>query len=123
MRTRRTIVLAHALLWALAGCRRQMDDSPANDAIARGRAAIGALGCGSCHHIDGVLDADGDVGPSLSGIGERTIIAGRLPNTADNMRRWIADPQAIEPGVAMPPFANASDSVLRDIVAYLRTLR
>jgi cytochrome c1 len=100
-----------------------MARSAASDEIARGRAAIGALGCGSCHHIDGVANADGTVGPSLNGIGARAILAGELPNTPDNMRRWIANPQAIQPGIAMPPFANVPDSVLRDIVAYLRTLR
>ena len=123
LRTRRTILPPLALLAAFVGCRGQLAHSRADDEIARGRAAIDALGCGTCHHIDGVLNADGDVGPSLSGIGGRAILAGQLPNTDENMRRWIANPQAIEPGVAMPPFGGAPDSVLRDIVAYLRTLR
>jgi len=123
LRTRRANLRPLALLSVLAGCRGQMARSAASEESARGRAAIGALGCGSCHHIDGVANADGTVGPSLNGIGARAILAGELPNTPDNMRRWIANPQAIQPGVAMPPFANVPDSVLRDIVAYLRTLR
>jgi hypothetical protein len=47
----------------------------------RGAVLIAGLGCGSCHDIPGVRGADGRVGPPLGNIGERTIIAGMLPNT------------------------------------------
>ena len=35
-------------------------------------------------------------------MGERTIIAGLLPNTPQNMEAWLENPQAIVPGNAMP---------------------
>ena len=80
------------------------------------------LGCGACHQIDGIPAADGRLGPPLSGIASRALIAGALPNTAPNLSRWIANPQAIQPGVAMPAFEGAGDQTVRDMVAYLETL-
>ncbi|MDZ5442269.1 c-type cytochrome [Micromonospora sp. 4G57] len=87
----------------------------------RGAELIAQYGCGSCHTIPGVSRADGLVGPPLTRFGARSYIAGQLPNNADNLRRWIADPQAVEPGTAMPKLGvTAIDA--QDIAAYLYTL-
>jgi len=88
---------------------------------ARGRAELGAVGCGSCHEIPGVRGARGLVGPPLGGIADRTMLAGRSPNTPDNMIAWIRDPQAIEPGTAMPNL-GVDERTARDMTAYLYTL-
>src|SRR5581483_4913221 len=90
--------------------------------IADGRAAVARVGCGSCHMIAELPHADGQVGPPLTGIASRAIIAGTVPNTPENLLRWIENPQAIQPGVAMPPLANVDERTARDIVAYLETL-
>ena len=87
----------------------------------RGAAAISTLGCGACHVIPGVREADGTVGPPLTDWAARGFIAGRLPNTGPNLIRWIMDPQAVEPGTAMPDL-GVSEDVARDIAAYLFTL-
>ncbi|MBQ0896282.1 c-type cytochrome [Micromonospora sp. U56] len=87
----------------------------------RGAELIVQYGCGSCHTIPGVNRADGLVGPPLTRFGARSYIAGQLPNNADNLQRWIADPQAVEPGTAMPNLSvTAIDA--QDIAAYLYTL-
>ncbi|MEV4656849.1 c-type cytochrome [Micromonospora sp. NPDC049301] len=87
----------------------------------RGAELIAQHGCGSCHTIPGINRADGLVGPPLTRFGARSYIAGQLPNNADNLRRWIADPQAVEPGTAMPNLGiSAIDA--QDIAAYLYTL-
>ena len=87
----------------------------------RGAELIAQYGCGSCHTIPGVNRADGLVGPPLTRFGARSYIAGELPNNADNLRRWITDPQAVEPGTAMPKLGvTAIDA--QDIAAYLYTL-
>ncbi|MFC4019130.1 c-type cytochrome [Micromonospora sp. GCM10011542] len=87
----------------------------------RGAGLIAQYGCGSCHTIPGINRADGLVGPPLTRFGARSYIAGQLPNNADNLRRWIADPQAVEPGTAMPNLGvSAIDA--QDIAAYLYTL-
>jgi cytochrome c len=88
----------------------------------RGRALVQQYGCGACHEINGVSGANGMVGPPLSNIGNRTYLAGQLPNNSDNMIRWIREPQKVEPGTAMPNL-NVSEKDARDIAAFLYTLR
>ena len=88
----------------------------------RGLAAIGRYGCGACHTIPGVRGASATVGPPLSGIASRSFLAGQLPNSPDNMRRWIQHPQAVERGTAMPNMGVTDDDA-RAITAYLYTLR
>jgi cytochrome c2 len=88
----------------------------------RGAKLIATLGCGACHSIPGISGARGLVGPPLDNIGARTIIAGLLPNTPENLARWIEAPQSVVPGNAMPNIGlNARDAA--DIAAYLDTLR
>lgn len=77
-----------------------------------------AFGCGSCHTIPGVDGADGRVGPGLGGIADRWSIAGRLPNTPDNLVRWIMHPQEVDPGTLMPDL-GVPEPQARDIAAYL----
>jgi cytochrome c len=67
-----------------------------------GIAAFGKYGCGSCHTISGVSGANGQVGPPLTGIGNRRYIAGELSNTRDNLVHWIQHPQSVNPRTAMP---------------------
>jgi cytochrome c1 len=94
---------------------------PGGDAN-RGKEAIVAYGCGSCHNIPGIAGARGMVGPPLDHFGQRAYIAGEVPNTADFLIRWITVPQSIEPGTAMPNL-GVSDGRARDIAAYLLSLR
>jgi cytochrome c len=87
----------------------------------RGAELISRYGCGSCHSVPGVKDADGLVGPPLTRFGSRSYIAGELVNSGPNLQRWIENPQAIEPGTAMPNLGvNPTDA--QDIAAYLFTL-
>jgi cytochrome c2 len=88
----------------------------------RGAALIKSVGCGACHFIPGIGDADGKVGPPLTDEGDRAIIAGVLANTPDNMITWLKDPQSVVPGNAMPNL-GLNDHEARDIAAYLYTLR
>ncbi len=88
----------------------------------RGRAALDGFGCGSCHVIPGVRGARGMVGPPLSHFALRAYIAGQLPNQPENLLRWVQDPQAVEPGTAMPNL-GVTPAVARDMAAYLYTLR
>jgi cytochrome c1 len=78
--------------------------------------------CTTCHRIPGVPGADVHVGPPLDGFGRRTVIAGRLPNTPENLARWLQDPQAIKPGSAMPAL-GVSEAHAREMADYLSTLR
>jgi cytochrome c2 len=93
---------------------------PEGDA-ARGRQAIEEYGCGSCHTIPGVPGANAWVGPPLNNWAQRQYIAGNVPNSPDNLIRWIRDPQAIEPGTLMPD-TGVTFEAARDIAVYLYTL-
>jgi cytochrome c len=90
--------------------------------VDRGKIAVARYGCGACHAIEGVPGAQGDVGPSLDGIAERTEIAGKLSNQPDNMVRWIREPQRVAPGNGMPNL-GVDDRDARDMAAYLYTMR
>jgi cytochrome c oxidase assembly factor CtaG len=87
-----------------------------------GKQAMESLGCGGCHTIEGVRDANGTVGPSLNGLAQRTYIAGVLTNTPTNLTRWIVDPKAVDSLTAMPKL-GITPKQARDIAAYLYTLR
>lgn len=90
--------------------------------IRAGKALLQAYGCGSCHTIPGVPDANGLVGPPLYFWARRTYIAGELPNTPDNLVKWIEAPPSVEPGTAMPTL-GVSEQQARDMAAYLYTIR
>jgi cytochrome c oxidase subunit 2 len=78
--------------------------------------------CALCHSVAG-SDARGTVGPTLSHLASRrTIAAGSLANTPDNLARWIANPSAIKPGVRMPA-EPLTQPELRALVTYLETLK
>lgn len=88
----------------------------------RGKGSVKKYGCNACHAVPGIPGANGQVGPSLEGIGSRASLAGQLPNTPENLMKWVQDPQGVRPGTAMPDM-GVTDEDARDITAYLLTLR
>ncbi len=88
----------------------------------RGGMEITRSGCGACHHIPGLQQADGMVGPPLDHFARRTMIAGLLPNTPRNLVTWVRQSQTVLPGNAMPD-TPLTDGEARDVAAYLYTLR
>ena len=113
---------------AVAGCRGSSPEVaiasgvPVGGDPGRGRAVIAQFDCGSCHTIPGVSGARGLVGPPLLWFSRRTFIAGELPNTPENLVRWVRAPEAVEPATAMPT-VGLSEQQARDVAAYLYTLR
>jgi cytochrome c2 len=89
---------------------------------ARGETAIRQYGCSACHTIPGIKGANSLVGPPLNSMASRMYIGGVLPNTPENIIRWIQNPRAVDELTAMPNLA-VSDSDARDIAGYLYTLR
>lgn len=88
----------------------------------RGKAAIAQYSCGTCHTIPGIRGANGRVAPPLDFFARRTYVGGEVPNTPENLVKWIRDPHSIEPKTAMPVL-GVSDQQARDIAAYLYTLK
>ena len=87
-----------------------------------GKELIQQYGCTACHSIPGVKGPKGMVGPSLEHIGTRTYIAGKLQNNAQNMAKWLQNPQAFDPNNAMPNLGVTPEDA-RDITAFLDTLK
>jgi cytochrome c oxidase subunit 2 len=78
--------------------------------------------CADCHTIRGT-SAHGDVGPDLTHVASRLALAAEtIPNTPENLARWIRDPQHFKPGNKMPNL-HLSDAEWRELAGYLRTLR
>jgi cytochrome c oxidase subunit 2 len=86
----------------------------------RGLRVFTSAGCIQCHAMDGAPpQGRSKVGPDLTHLGSRrTIGAALLPNTRGNLAGWIADPQALKPGVKMPRTYLAADDLLA-LVDYL----
>jgi cytochrome c len=118
------MVMAMAAAGALAACRpstkRAAGETTAGDPD-RGRAAIRRYGCTSCHLIPGAGGPQAQVGPPLTQLAVRMYLAGALPNTPENLVRWIRQPQEIRPPNVMPDL-GVSEAEARDIAAYLYTL-
>lgn len=84
----------------------------------RGKEALAMYACHSCHIIPGVTGPKVYVGRPLDTLAERNTIAGGLPNTQENLVRWIRDPQSLEPRTAMPDMGVTERDAI-DISAYL----
>jgi len=95
---------------------------PAAPSDAPGRRVFETQTCAGCHTVRGT-QAAGKVGPDLTHFGRRdTLGAGVRPRTAQDLSRWITDPQSLKPGATMPPTTLAPDQ-LDALVVYLDGLR
>jgi cytochrome c len=81
-------------------------------------ALMRTYGCAGCHEIRGIRGPGGRIGPPLTKVGERVYLAGMLPNTPDNLVRWIVNPKGVNPQTAMP-VTGISEREARDVAAYL----
>jgi cytochrome c oxidase subunit II len=107
---------------AWAARQRQAALPPSGAQQLRGQEVFLGTTCVMCHTISGT-PANGKLGPDLTHLASRrTIAAGMLPNSRGHLAGWIADPQALKPGVNMPANALAPDD-LQALLAYLETLK
>lgn len=89
----------------------------------QGREVFAAAGCGGCHAVRGT-QAVGRIAPDLSRVGARRFLAaGALRNEPAEIARFVADPQAMKPGILMPPFANLDGEERAALAAYLVSLK
>jgi cytochrome c oxidase subunit 2 len=85
---------------------------------AKGAQLFQAGACKTCHAIDGTA-AKGNVGPNLTYFAGRTSVAGKtLPNTVENVKTWLRNPQAVKPGNLMPNL-NLKEDEIDALTAYL----
>jgi putative membrane protein len=119
------VLLATVVALAAPGCKSSEKvhaEEITGGRADRGKDVIQRYGCGSCHQIPGVPQAESLVGPSLERIASRVYIAGHLVNEPDTMIAWIRNPQHLRSPTAMPTL-GVTEQEARDIAAYLYTLK
>lgn len=105
-------------------------NSPAfEEAIARvggdpekGVALMKRYGCAACHIIPGMPGGGTLVGPALKGFASRPTIGQHVPNTPENLIRWIVYPVALDETATMPS-VGATEADARDMATYLYALK
>jgi len=106
------------LAWITEQQKPAREDPQAGDA----KAVFSSLSCVSCHMIRGT-SAVGKFGPDLTHLMSRqTLAAGVLPNTRENLRAWVNDPQQPKPGCFMPSM-KLTGPQLNQVVSYLESLQ
>lgn len=109
-----------------AACGRSQAERDAQPArppdVERGRTALYQYACTACHTVPGLTGSSPQVGPPLTGMARRALIAGRLANTPQNMVAWLRSPQRFDPATAMPDMEVTQEDAL-DMAAYLATLQ
>jgi len=94
---------------------------PSDPMVERGEQLFLGSSCVYCHTVSGT-NATGTVGPDLTHVASRTTLAaGTIPNTSDELARWIADPQSVKPGTQMPG-TDLTPQEMQELVAYLESL-
>jgi cytochrome c oxidase subunit 2 len=102
--------------------RQQRRPSAPLTGAAEGRRVFETTACINCHAVDGTVGT-GVFGPDLTHLMSReTLGSGAAPNTPDNLRIWIQNPEIFKPGSLMPAM-NLTARELDQLVTYLATLR
>jgi cytochrome c oxidase subunit 2 len=102
--------------------QRKPSQVPQNAEQQRGFEVFEHHSCPMCHAIQGT-EAFATRAPDLSHLAGRTGLAAEtLSNTSEHLAAWIRNPQAIKPGVNMPPNELSPDD-LRNLVTYLESLQ
>src|SRR6202011_3380880 len=105
-----------------AWAREQKRSAEQDEKEFAGRRVFEATACINCHAVGGT-PATGRFGPDLTHLMSRsTIASGGAENTAENLRLWVQNPEAIKPGSLMPAM-KLSDADLDALMRYLETLR
>jgi len=117
---------AAVLLLLLAACSKRYEKTQIAEQtggnVDHGRQLVQQYGCTSCHDIPRVSGPRGMVGPPLTHFASRQIFAGHMPNTPENLIKYLQNPQLPDPQNAMPNLGLTVDQS-RDIAAFLYTLK
>ncbi len=87
-----------------------------------GKALFISKACVGCHTVQGIPEAQGKVGPELTHQASNSMIVDVLPNTEENLKKYLKDPAVVKPGALMPN-QYLTDSEIQALVAFLQTLK
>jgi cytochrome c oxidase subunit 2 len=107
---------------AWAERERQDAAHPQDERLRRGMGIFLGNACAQCHTVRGT-PAAGTLGPDLTHLASRPLLAaGTIPNTPDNLSRWITEPGSLKPATTMPA-TTLPPQDLQALLAYLGSLR
>lgn len=102
--------------------QRQPAPPPSSVEAEKGAGLFMEKNCVNCHSIEGLMTR-GRVAPDLTHVGSRTTLAaGTIPNTPENLARWLNNPQSVKKGVLMPDIGLDTDQIAY-LTAYLEGLK
>jgi len=102
--------------------RAQQKPAAQDEKVIAGRHVFETTACINCHAVSGTA-ANGRFGPDLTHLmSRRTIASGAAPNTTEQLRLWIQNPEAIKPGSLMPAM-KLGDTELNQVVQYMQSLQ
>jgi cytochrome c oxidase subunit 2 len=102
--------------------QRQPASLPSAVGAAKGAEVFREKNCVNCHSIAGLM-TKGRVAPDLTHVGSRTTLAaGTLPNTPENLAKWLKNPQSVKKGVLMPDIGLNTDQI-KYLTAFLEGLK
>jgi cytochrome c len=119
------ILTAFSSLIGIAACSTAQNQSepPTTKAqVEHGKYLVLFHGCETCHDIPDIHGVRGSIGPSLKHFATKYYLAGELPNSPENLRRWIQHPHSINSRTVMPDM-NVTDDDAADIALFLETLQ
>jgi cytochrome c551/c552 len=126
MNLRMSTIFFTSFMWlfaaACSSAQRQADPPTIQARVAHGKYLVRSYGCETCHEILNIDGVRGSIGPSLKHIATKYYLAGQLPNSPENLRRWIQYPHSINPQTLMPDM-NVTDDDAVDIALFLDTLQ
>lgn len=100
----------------------QAASAPTGRDAVEGERVFRSNACGSCHAVQG-RGFSAAVAPDLTHVASRrTLGAGVVQNTPEQLRAWLRDPQAVKPGIHMSSF-DLGDAEVSQLLAYLEELR
>lgn len=104
---------------------QNFEETEPTTAVAQQGKEIFENSCIGCHAVtpDNSTPANARIAPNLADFGNRTTVAGILPYTKENIKKWIQNPGDIKPGNLMYDSENFSDEELDALAEYLMSLK
>ncbi|MEY3013698.1 MAG: cytochrome c oxidase subunit [Pseudomonadota bacterium] len=99
---------------------------PQTELEQQGKKVFSTKGCVACHSVRGVAELtqrSRSTGPDLTHVGSRTsIVANTLPNSVENLARWVKNPQEVKEAALMTNL-NLTDEESTAVATYLFSLK
>ncbi|VTT97037.1 cytochrome c oxidase subunit ii : Cytochrome c oxidase subunit 2 OS=Granulicella mallensis (strain ATCC BAA-1857 / DSM 23137 / MP5ACTX8) GN=AciX8_2886 PE=3 SV=1: COX2_TM: COX2: Cytochrom_C [Gemmataceae bacterium] len=98
---------------------------PTDKVALANKEAFRSQSCVNCHTVRDKQDtrANGTFGPDLTHLmARKTIAAGMIPNTPENLKKWVFSPESVKPGCLMAGF-DLGEKDMKAVIDYLTTLK